>query len=371
MGSSTPPMTAPPASPRHATVFVVLDRWRIVLALIVVALHAASTGLLPWHSDGVLRRVAHDAVIGFFVISGYSVMHSAASHAGRPQAFLAARMSRLWSVAVPGLFLTLALDLVGRSVRPDLYPGWMYDLWWLHLPFHALFLGESWLRSYAPFSNVPWWSLAYEAWYYVLLAATMLPRGHRGVASAVVLLAMGPRIWLLLPCWLLGVWAWHCVQRGRLPALPRLAWPGALLAIAYLAWISTPLYPALRAASEGVSAWIAATADPALRLRESRWFLADWFTATVFAGAVIASAARIGAARAGNPRWVGSLAFHAFGIYLLHYPLLLLAAALGADRQPVGVRALVVVAVVGACVAASAVFERTRRRWRDALMRRL
>ena len=91
----------------------------------------------------------------------------------------------------------------------------------------------------------------------------------------------------------------------------------------------------------------------------------------MFAGAVVASASRIGVARAGNPRWVGSLAFHAFGIYLLHYPLLLLAAALGAGRQPVGVRALVVVAVVAACVAASAVFERTRPLWRDALMRRL
>jgi peptidoglycan/LPS O-acetylase OafA/YrhL len=357
-------------SPLHDAVFVVLDRWRIALALVVVALHAEATGLLPWDSDGLLRRLAHDAVIGFFVISGYSVMHSAASHAGRPQAFLAARMSRLWSVALPGLFLTLALDLVGRSLRPDLYPGWMYDRWWLHLPFHALFLGESWLRSYVPFSNLPWWSLAYEAWYYLLLAAAMLPRAHRGLACAVVLLAMGPRIWLLLPCWLLGVWAWHRVQRGPLPALPRLAWPGALLAIAYLAWISTPLYPALRAASEGASAWVEAAIDPALRFRESRWFLADWLTATVFAGAVIACASRPGAARARNPGWVGSLAVHSFGIYLLHYPLLLLAAALGAGQQPAPARAAAIVAVVAACVAASAAFGRTRPRWRDALLRR-
>ncbi len=355
---------------RHDAVFVVLDRWRIVLALAVVALHAEATGILAWHSDGLLRRLAHDAVIGFFVISGYGVMHAAASYPGRPQAFLAARMSRLWSVAVPGLFLTLALDQIGRSVRPDLYPTWMYDRWWLHLPFHALFLGESWLRSYTPFSNLPWWSLAYEAWYYVLLAATLLPRPCRMVGSVVVLLAMGPRIWLLLPCWLLGAWAWHRVQHGPLPVLPRLAWPSALLALAYLAWVSTPLYPALRTASEGVSAWIQAAIDPGLRLKESRWFLADWVTATVFAGAVIGAAARIDAARARTPRWVGALAFHSFGIYLLHYPMLLLAAALGAAGQPPGVRAAVIAAVLAACVAASAVFGRTRPRWRDALMRR-
>jgi peptidoglycan/LPS O-acetylase OafA/YrhL len=198
----------------------------------------------------------------------------------------------------------------------------------------------------------------------------MLPRAHRGIACAIVLLAMGPRIWLLLPCWLLGAWAWRRVQRGPLPALPRLAWPGALLAIAYLGWISTPLYPALRAAGEGASTWVEAAIDPALRFRESRWFLADWITATVFAGAAIAGASRVGAALARNPRLVRSLAFHSFGIYLLHYPLLLLAAALGATSQPPGARVAVIVAVVAACVAASAVLGRTRPLWRDALLRR-
>ena len=363
-------MSSDPPASRHAPTFVVLDRWRVVLALVVVALHAESTGLLPWDSGGALRRLAHDAVIGFFVISGYSVMHSAHGHAGHPQAFLAARMSRLWSLAVPGLLLTLALDQLGRSVRPALYPGWTYERWWLHLPFHALFLGETWLRSYVPFSNLPYWSLGYEAWYYVLLAAAMTPPGRRGAAVGIVLLAMGPRIWLLLPCWLLGVRAWQRVQRGGLPALPRVAWPSVLLAIGYFAWISTPLYPALRAAGEHASMWVVASIDPELRLKESRWFLADWITAVVFAGAVIAAASRRGAAHARNPRWVEALAFHSFGIYLLHYPLLLLAAALGGAALSGAARMLIVCAVVAACVALSAAFSRSRRLWSDLLLRR-
>jgi hypothetical protein len=57
-------MTAPATSSRHATAFVVLDRWRIVLALIVVAVVAACVAASavfertrPLWRDALMRRL--------------------------------------------------------------------------------------------------------------------------------------------------------------------------------------------------------------------------------------------------------------------------------------------------------------------------
>ncbi|HJY52187.1 MAG TPA: hypothetical protein VJ349_26610, partial [Stellaceae bacterium] len=80
----------------------------------------------------------------------------------------------------------------------------------------AVFLGESWTIRVLPGFNVPYWSLNYEAWYYVLFAAAIFLRGRPRIAAliAAALLA-GPRILSLLPVWLMGVAAWR--WRAELP----------------------------------------------------------------------------------------------------------------------------------------------------------
>ncbi len=368
---------------RHAAVFLGLDQWRIVLALVVVAMHAQALGFMPWLRADWTGRLGHDAVIGFFAVSGYSVMQAAASAGWQPRTFLIGRWSRLYSLVVPALLLTLCLDTLGRTLRPDLYPLWMYNKWPLHLGFHALFLGETWTRSYPAFSNIPYWSLGYEAWYYALLAAWLMPARIRSGCVALALVCMGPRVMLLLPCWLMGAVAWWWVERGRWSAwlagsrsIKMWGAPSLLLVSLYAVWTTSPWAEGLRRTTEALSQQIAAQWGAEMRLSYSRWFAADWVTAGVFVAVMLAIAARTvtptssdATSRNGPRAWIRWLAFHSFGIYLMHYPLLLLAAAVGLARFGAGTGLLTVLAVVALSVALSAAFSRTRPLWQRLLGR--
>jgi len=356
---------------RHQRVFVALDRWRIALALIVVALHAEQLGLLPLATHGALHHLAHDAVIGFFVISGYSVMQSASDHRGNPTAFLAARFSRLYSLVVPALLITLCLDLIGKALRPDLYPLWTYRKWWLHLGFHSLFLGETWTNSFAAFSNIPYWSLGYEAWFYLLLAATLGTTRYRLLQIVLILLLMGPRVLLLAPCWVLGAWAWQRVESNRLPAIitaaPRRIMPAAILLAVYGLWFVSPFYQWLHEAGESLSSTIVQATDASMRLANSRWFLSDWVIALGFAAMILILAGRDAEPGSPSSPLIRSLAFHSFGIYLFHYPILLLAVACGLSAHGSIVDSLCILATVAICVGLSALFSPTRRAWQAML----
>ncbi len=204
-----PPATFVPS------VFHFLDLWRVIAATLVLALHFQQRGFFPQEMPD-LYRLAHLGVVIFFVISGYSVKHSAEQRGHQPGPFLIARLSRLYSVVVPTLLLALVLDLLGGVENVALYPTWQYSKWWLHLGFNLMFLGETWGFNLTPFSVIPYWSLAYEFWFYMLLAGTMLrPGAFRTFVVIGVLLIMGPRVWMLLPCWLLGVWAYSITHKAK------------------------------------------------------------------------------------------------------------------------------------------------------------
>jgi peptidoglycan/LPS O-acetylase OafA/YrhL len=157
---------------------------------------------------------------------------------------------------------------------------------------------------------------------------------------------------------------------------------GLLLGL-YAIWTASPWAQSLRAATESLSLQIAAQWGPEMRLSYSRWFGADWITAAVFAWVMLVIAARPMVCRPITPavaqiqahtgvqattRW---LAFHSFGIYLLHYPLLLLAVAAGLAGRDAGTGLLVVLAVVSVCVGLSAACARTRPFWQRFLAWRL
>jgi peptidoglycan/LPS O-acetylase OafA/YrhL len=56
------------------------------------------------------------------------------------------------------------------------------------------------------FSNVPYWSLCYEFWYYVLFAVLTFTRGRKRLLwCCAVALLIGPKILLLAPVWATGV----------------------------------------------------------------------------------------------------------------------------------------------------------------------
>jgi peptidoglycan/LPS O-acetylase OafA/YrhL len=344
----------------------VQDAWRILCALLVVALHAQSIGLL-FQQLPSLYTAAHHAVIVFFVISGFSVASAAERSPGQPGKFLAARLSRVYATAAPALVIALALDLAVGSQHADLYPTWQYHKWWLHLGFHSLFLGELWSFHLHPFSIIPYWSLSYEVWYYLLLAATLIPvRLVRGISLVLILAVMGPRLWLLLPCWLFGVLLFRVHERVPIRAsIANLWWPSLAFAFAYVTMLAL-----------GLPQWQEALALPGDRgfiWGYSKWFLVDTAVALGFALTLWCSGLAqpiSGSAPGRAVRLITWLAPHTFGIYLLHYTFLAaIKSVMFPLYAPLAQAAPAVVLTLLACIAVSELAERTRPLWRNFFAR--
>jgi peptidoglycan/LPS O-acetylase OafA/YrhL len=174
-----------------------------------------------WHSNMRLlvedilpaSRYGHSSVIVFFVLSGFVIAYVTDTKEKTWVDYGASRLSRLGSVVVPTLLLTPLLDAAGRALYPAMYDTFPWDRFGLRLAGCALMLNEAWFISITFFSNVPYWSIAFEFWYYVLFALVMfVPSRWRWWAVGAMALLVGPKIVLLAPVWWAGVllyrWAW-------------------------------------------------------------------------------------------------------------------------------------------------------------------
>lgn len=301
---------------------VALDVLRFGASLAVLFGHVTGrwlTGGLLWQLGGY----HHDAVIIFFVLSGY-VIAATTSHRRGAGDYMAARLSRLLSVVFPALVVTFALDRIGLTLNPGFYlqtavassPGFdaVSDL-----PARAianLLLVQEWwvtpLMHRAPGSNGPFWSLSYEASYYAAFGLLLFLKGwRRWVALALLFALTGPRILLLAPLWLLGAGLWRL--RGRVDT--RMGWPLLAAGVA--------LYAAYALNRVAVAAWD--TTVPGLGdFRLGERYLVGLATAMAVMGLSLLS-----------PRWrlertarpIRRVADHTFELYVLHIPVALLMVA--------------------------------------------
>jgi peptidoglycan/LPS O-acetylase OafA/YrhL len=126
-------------------------------------------------------ELGHQAVLAFFVMSGYLVGGAVLAHLRKNQNFLREyfihRVSRIYLVVGPAVVLTLVLDSLG---------GWLfassgvYDWPLFKGHFSALLFLTSFLNlqgiGFDYFgTNGPLWSLACEFWYYVTFPLLLLP----------------------------------------------------------------------------------------------------------------------------------------------------------------------------------------------------
>jgi peptidoglycan/LPS O-acetylase OafA/YrhL len=205
----------------HRGLSVYLDLLRLVAALEVFVFHLAglpNTGV----AKGVWNGFGHEAVTIFFVLSGFVIPYAARSREPDPRAFAVARLTRIYSVAVPCLALTFLFDWIGHRFDPAIYQGLSPGGSALfRLGIGAAMLNEAWV-SVQMLSNTPYWSISYEFWYYVVFAALFYLRGRpRLIATLIAMLIAGPNIMLLFPIWLVGWLAY----RERATA----SWPKWLL----------------------------------------------------------------------------------------------------------------------------------------------
>ena len=184
-----------------------LDVMRFVAALLVLVEHLDRDGLsAAWtHAN----RLGHSAVIVFFVLSGLVIDHSTLTHARGPKEYFLARASRILSVALPAILLAFLLRVLLETFDWGLVrsvPS-TEDATWPKFFASIFFLSESWALKLLPPLNLPFWSLCYEVWYYVLFGLVIYcPRPYLGAGVLAVFALIGPQIFVLFPIWLLGVW---------------------------------------------------------------------------------------------------------------------------------------------------------------------
>ncbi len=328
-----------------------LDVLRLLAAGTVFASHCA----MYWRPQlaAVLAPLGHNAVVVFFVLSGYVVTYSTMSKPDRdPRAYIVARLSRLYSVLMPALALTAMLAFVGAQIAPRFYADLSRGHDAVRYALSAVFLQNVWTLSASPPTNGPLWSLSYEFWYYVLFGCAVFvrPRSVRLVSIAGAVAVAGPNILLLMPCWIVG--AVVCLKRQWLTQ--RLTWPYAAFFAGSLLLVSS----------------IVAMPPLPLAVGTPRWFfsasfLTNWVTALAVA-TLIASVAAMplewpGARVAGWLRRGGDLTF---ALYLLHYPLIIfLTAALPFDKSNPLHAAGAGAALLALVVTMGAVLERMRPAW--------
>lgn len=204
----------------------------------------------------------HQAVVIFFVLSGYFIGTSVMDSVGKGQwswrKYLVSRITRLELVLFPALVLGAMWDRIGMRVMQagPLYYGGLYKF---YLPSVAsrstvpIFLGNLFfLQSIvSPIfgSNGPLWSLSYEFWYYILfpvliLAAARLAgtrvRTLYGVFALFLFWFIGAQISFYFLIWLAGVLAGR-LQRIAKFQTPSLGLPlaGGLIFLGALAWSRT------------------------------------------------------------------------------------------------------------------------------------
>jgi len=199
-----------------------LDLFRFGLAFEVFLSHYCSgrlSGGLFWQLGG---NLGHLAVIGFFVLSGLVIAYSVEVKDTTLHSYCVSRLSRLYSVVLPAVLLTLVVDAIGSRISPALYTedwGFTDSYPLLRALLAVTFTSHLWFYNFQVFSNGPFWSLPYEFWYYVFFGAICFLSGRaRLVAAALAMIIAGPRILFFLPIWMLGVGAYRVmstVQIGR------------------------------------------------------------------------------------------------------------------------------------------------------------
>lgn len=359
---------------------LLLDVIRFAAAIVVVIDHSGdplfTTG---WPTLHVLGNVA---VPVFFVLSGFVIRFVTRTREDTLREYSIDRASRIYSIVLPSMALTILLTLACRLINPQRFAAE-----WAGVSNHALtrilantlFFSQAWGHTFIPFINLPYWSMGYECIYYLFYGFLYFLRGWRRFAACLVLaIAIGPQVLFLLPLWYLGCWMYDLYQWIR-PRLGKQVGLFLLLAFTLLAVVQS-----LRGSTTllrlplNILLWIANLPHPLVLIgiqphRASMFVYATGLVAAVLLLPLLLSAEYINLPRHSPwSRSVRRVADGTFAIYLCHYPLLALASYTGLLRIGHTTRDIVVVSsIVIALILLAAPLDRLKlamRSWLNAVI---
>lgn len=368
-----------------------LDAVRFLAAVAVFLSH------VPYVVDGMLWQLAglgHEAVVIFFVLSGFVIAYVCAGRGESAREYVIHRSLRIYSVALPAMLLTLVTYAIIMHYNPSslvaIAPNFkpiVPTLW-----YGLTFTNQSW-QEIGILTNLAYWSMGYEVLYYLLFGVCFYLKGWRryGYAS-VVLLLMGPSILLYLPVWLAGVALYYICQMPARAVIHKYhLW--CLLLISSLLIVLLCQHDLQTWLNDRVLGWLGSditrfilpTADAfasdylltvAIVLHFYAIYQLCLITAQVTASNHLNSTNH---AKVQQPDpwlqrrwqrilpWIPRLAAHTFSLYLLHMPLLYLVLAFAPYKQ-FGLFSLAAVALVPVLIYAISVpIETQRRYWQQRL----
>lgn len=217
-----------------AAFLVLISHWRNLLFLDFKDLDHAGVVLKSFY---FLTGLGHQAVMIFFVLSGYLVAGSVERTMQRGKwslsYYLNQRIVRLELVLIPALLLGYTCDWTGShwGRLHGLYDGTFHTAVLSGVPTANMSLGN-WIGNVlflqgilaSPFgTNTPLWSLSYEFWYYLFFPAMLIvfiTRRRRTRIAGLAFLAasmffVGKTIVFSYSIWLMG---------AAITQLPRLTW---------------------------------------------------------------------------------------------------------------------------------------------------
>jgi peptidoglycan/LPS O-acetylase OafA/YrhL len=346
-----------------------LDLLRFVAALSVLLGHMNQDGLsMGWNP---LALFSHDAVMIFFVLSGFIIHCSTNARSASWQHYAVARLSRIYSVVLPVVVACVALAWwlsVQSWFDSEKLSNYTPVSWW-HTLSTVLFLNQSWMNEANLTLNAPYWSLSYEVWFYVIFGAWHFARGRtRWLLVAGAAAVAGPAILVLFPIWLMGAWL---SASGRYTTRLSAGWawfcflaPLALIAFIKFTAVDLMIKTALHDSVPGF--W---------RLMSSQRFVTDYLIGAALCLHIAAFSSMpvvVQAFFARHQKRLAGLAGFSFTLYLSHRPMTqLLGAYFPIPQGEVLLSTLVALAILLACWVISWGTEKRLPSWRRAFSRLL
>jgi len=205
------------------TTSIYLDAVRFTAAVMVMLAHV-NVLIFDHELPNVVFGHGREAVAVFFVLSGFVIRYITDSRVHDWREYAVARLARLYSVSLLAVVVILIADSWGRFndlYRHDMALATFYQPVSIKsIIAYLTFTNELWGSHLVLGASEPFWSLGFEAMYYILFGILVFfPARFKWLGILVWVSIVGTSIALYFPLWYLGCLTYDILKYGRLRIL--------------------------------------------------------------------------------------------------------------------------------------------------------